>query len=399
MALPHGQLVAVLDGAADLVDVGEVDLGVDALAEQVHAQGHEVDVAGALAVAEQAALDAVGAGEVAELCRGDARAAVVVRVQRDHDRLAPVQVADHPLDRVRVDVGRGHLHRRGQVDDHLVVRRRVDDVDDLVADPHREVELGAGVGLRRVLVVDVRLGDGLLELAAQAGALERDVDDAVLVETEHHAPLQHRRRVVEVHDRLLGAADGVEGPLDEVVPALGQHLDRHVVGDVVALDELAHEVVVGLARRGEADLDLLVAHAHQQVEHPLLPVRAHRVDEGLVAVTEVDGAPAGRLGDDLGRPGALREVDRDLVLEGHVLRYRHTGRLLRVDHRLALRLAALSCSAWATRTPRRGAADRSGPAAAAKKQAHVMHTARVCREAGTRPPRGTPRSRSGPGHP
>ena len=36
------QLGAVLDRAADLVDVGEVDLRVDALAEQVHAQRHQV---------------------------------------------------------------------------------------------------------------------------------------------------------------------------------------------------------------------------------------------------------------------------------------------------------------------------------------------------------------------
>jgi hypothetical protein len=63
VALVDRQLVAVLDGAADLVDVGEVDLGVDALGEQVHAQGDQVDVAGALAVAEQAALDPVGAGQ------------------------------------------------------------------------------------------------------------------------------------------------------------------------------------------------------------------------------------------------------------------------------------------------------------------------------------------------
>jgi hypothetical protein len=76
-------LVAVLDGAPDLVDVREVDLRVDALGEQVHAQRHQVDVAGALAVAEQAALDPVRAGHHRQLGGGDGRAAVVVRVQTD----------------------------------------------------------------------------------------------------------------------------------------------------------------------------------------------------------------------------------------------------------------------------------------------------------------------------
>jgi hypothetical protein len=83
VARVDGQAGAVLDGAADLVDVGEVDLRVDALAEQVHAQRDQVDVAGALAVAEQAALDAVGAGHHAQLGGRDRGAAVVVRVQRD----------------------------------------------------------------------------------------------------------------------------------------------------------------------------------------------------------------------------------------------------------------------------------------------------------------------------
>ena len=73
VALVHGQLVAVLDGALDLVDVGEVDLRVDALGEQVQPERDQVDVAGALAVAEQAALDAVGAGQHAQLGGGDAR--------------------------------------------------------------------------------------------------------------------------------------------------------------------------------------------------------------------------------------------------------------------------------------------------------------------------------------
>ena len=63
------------------VEVAEVDLRIDALREQVDAERDEVDVAGALTVAEQAALDAVGAGLISELSRGDRGTAVVVRMQ------------------------------------------------------------------------------------------------------------------------------------------------------------------------------------------------------------------------------------------------------------------------------------------------------------------------------
>ena len=226
--------------------------GIDALRQQVDAQRDEVDVAGALAVAEEAALDAVGAGHVAELGRRDRRAAVVVGVQREDDVLAVREVAAHPLDRVGVDVRRRHLDRRRQVDDHLAVGCRLEDLDHLVADVDGELELGARVALGRVLVVDLGLGDALLELAAQARAFEGDVDDALLVGAEDDVALQHARRVVQVHDRLLGAGDRLVRALDEVLARLRQHLDRDVVGDDVLFDEVADEVEVRLARRREA---------------------------------------------------------------------------------------------------------------------------------------------------
>ena len=117
--------------------------------------------------------------------------------------------------------------------------------------------------LGAVLVVDGRLGDGGLGGLAEAGALEGDVDDALLVGAEHDVALQDAGGVVEVDDRLLGALDRLVGAVDEVLARLGQHLDGDVVGDRVLVDEAAHEVEVGLRGRGEADLDLLVAHVRR----------------------------------------------------------------------------------------------------------------------------------------
>ena len=61
---------------------------MDAVRVEVQGDGDDVEVAGALAVAEERALDAVGAGQQAELGGGDAGAAVVVRVQRDDGAVA-----------------------------------------------------------------------------------------------------------------------------------------------------------------------------------------------------------------------------------------------------------------------------------------------------------------------
>ena len=222
----HRQAVAVLGDAAQRVDVADVELGVDAVAEQVHRQVDDVDVAGALAVAEQRALDPIGAGHHAELGGGDAAAAIVVRVQAEDDRVAVADGATEPLDDVAVDVGRVALDGRRQVEDERLLGRRLDDVHHRLADPNGELGLGQREALGRVLVADVGVAHRLLELAAQLGGVDGDVDDAVLVEAEHHLALQRIGRVVEVHDRPRRALEALVGALDQLGPALHQHLDR-----------------------------------------------------------------------------------------------------------------------------------------------------------------------------
>src|SRR5699024_11866518 len=104
VARGHRQLRAVLHDAADLVDVGEVDLWVHPLAEQVQPQGDQADVTGAFTVSEQASLDPVGPGHHPQLRRGHTGATVVVRVHRQGHVFAASQVAAHPLVIVRVYV-------------------------------------------------------------------------------------------------------------------------------------------------------------------------------------------------------------------------------------------------------------------------------------------------------
>ena len=70
MLKPPHPLAAVRGDLDDLVRVGDVELRVDAVHEQVHGQIDHVDVSGSLAVAEQRALHTVGAGHHAELGGG-----------------------------------------------------------------------------------------------------------------------------------------------------------------------------------------------------------------------------------------------------------------------------------------------------------------------------------------
>ncbi len=293
--------------------------GVDALGQQVERERDQVDVAGALAVAEEAALDPLGAGHQPELGGRDRGAAVVVRMDGE-DRGVPVrEVADEPLHPIGVDVGRERLDRRRQVDDHPLVRCGAPLVRDRLADLERVVELRVVEALRRVLEDD-RRARLRRQLLAELRAADGELGDAVPVEPEHDAPLRLRRRVVEVHDRALGAVDRLERALDQLRAGLREDRDRRVVGDQALLDEHPAEVEVRPGCGREADLDLLHAEADEQVEEAALAGDVHRVDEGLVSVAEVGRAPGRRAVDHGVRPRAVGQVDRGVgavAVEGH----------------------------------------------------------------------------------
>lgn len=141
---------------ADFRQVGEVELGVYALREHVERDRHDVEVARALAVAEERALNPVRARQNAELGGGYARAAVVVRVEADFDAVAVGDVAANPFNLVGVHVGLVVLHGFGQVYNQLVLRSGLPDVLDGLADFERKIKLGVAEAFGRVLHSDVR---------------------------------------------------------------------------------------------------------------------------------------------------------------------------------------------------------------------------------------------------
>ena len=268
---------AVVDHLDDLVRPRQVQLRIDALAVEVHCQGDDVHVAGALAVAQQRAFDALGAGQQRQLCGSHRAAAIIVRMNGDDHAVAILDVLAEILDLIGMVVRPRHFHRGRQVEDALVVRGGLPHIHDRFADPQREIDLGAGEALRGVfetpLHFRIALGIGL----DPGGALHRDIDDAIAIHLEHPLALNGRCRVVQVHDGPLGADEGLEGLLDQMLAALHQHGDGHVLRDLLFLDQPAHEIVVRLARRRKPDHHLLDAHLDDLVPEALLLLDAHRL--------------------------------------------------------------------------------------------------------------------------
>ena len=303
-----GELVALLDDLARLVDPGQVEPGVYALREEVERDRDEVDVAGALAVPEQRALDPLRARHQPELGGRDGGAAVVVGMDGEDRRVAPREVPPEPLDAVGVDVRRELLDRRRQVHDHLLVGGRPPLLGHGLADLERVVELRVVEALGRVLEDDLAGSIGG-ELAAQPCPAHGQVGDPVAVETEDDAALRDRRRVVEMDDRALRTRDRLERPLDELRPGLREDCDGRVVRDELVLDEEPGEVEVGLRGRRESDLDLADPQRDQEVEEAALARRVHGVDERLVPVAEIRGAPDRRAVEDTVGPRAIGQID------------------------------------------------------------------------------------------
>jgi len=182
---------------------------------------------------------------------------------------------------------------------------------DGLADLEGELELGAGEALGGVLQLQARAGgDERLHVALEAGdAVGRDARNVGAAGVEDVLALLGRGGVVEVEDGVPRARQGRERAGDEVLAALAEDLDGDVGGDAVLVDQPAAEIELDLRGGGEADLDLLEADFHEEVEVLELLLDAHGLGEGLVAVAQVDRAPDRGAGE--GAIGPLAVGQRD----------------------------------------------------------------------------------------
>ena len=200
------QLRAVFDRARDLVDLREIETGMNALTVEIERQRHEIDIAGAFAMTEETAFDAIGAGHHAEFGCRHRRAAVVMRMQRQHDAVAPLEIAMHPFDLVGIDVGRRHFDGRRQVDDDLALGPRFPDLGHRIDDFLGEIELGARKDFGTVLEGPVGRGLRGRELLDLVRAFGGDRLDALLALLEDDLAEIGRGGVVDMDDGVLRAA-------------------------------------------------------------------------------------------------------------------------------------------------------------------------------------------------
>ena len=74
-------MIAVLNGATDLIDVREIDMGIDSVAKQIKTKSYQADIAGALTVSEESSFNAICSSQVCKFCSCNSGPAIIVWVQ------------------------------------------------------------------------------------------------------------------------------------------------------------------------------------------------------------------------------------------------------------------------------------------------------------------------------
>src|SRR5882757_9794713 len=112
-----------------------------------------------------------------------------------------------------------------------------------------------------------------------------------------------------MHNRSSRPGEALERARNQLSTRLGEHLNRHVFGNEVLLNQLPDKIEIRLRGSREADFDLFEPDLHEMLEHPELPRRVHGLNQRLIAITKVDAAPGGRGGDYPAGPGTVGDVD------------------------------------------------------------------------------------------
>ena len=188
-----------------------------------------------------------------------------MRVQAEDHVIPVIQMLMYILKLTGEYMGHRILHRRRDIDDRLVVCRRLPHIQYGIADLNRIINLCPRKALRAVLEgeVPVRLSR---QLKQKLRPFNGNLLDLFLTLSEHLLSLRNRRRIIQMYHRMRRPLDRLEGLLDNMLSRLCQYLDRHIRRDHILLDQRPHKLVFGLRRGRKTNLDLLEADIHKHLE-------------------------------------------------------------------------------------------------------------------------------------
>ena len=191
-------------------------------------------------------------------------------------------------------MGHGCLHCRRDIDDRLPPGSGLPHIQNRVAYVKRILDFRAVETLRTVFEHEIAfclIGQFLEKLRS----VHRELFDLLFVLPKHLLALRHRCGIIEMHNSLRRSAYGFESFSDNVLSRLCQYLDRHIVRDHISLNKGTQESILRLGSCGESHFDLFESDLYQHPEEFDLLFKAHRLDQSLISVAQVNTAPDGSL--------------------------------------------------------------------------------------------------------
>ena len=145
-----------------------------------------------------------------------------------------------------------------------------------------------------------------------------------------------------MHNYALCTNQRLVGALNQMISSLSQHLNGHILGDMSIFDQNSNKIEICLAGGRKTNFYFLVAHAHKQLEHLEFSLWRHRVNQCLIAISKVNGAPSWSFCYPLGWPSAIGKIYLDLLVKRFVAMDWHRRRFLIVLHQCSPRSMEVS---------------------------------------------------------
>jgi len=100
-----------------------------------------------------------------------------------------------------------------------------------------------------------------------------------------------------MYNRIRCSVNRLKGLTDNVFSRLCQNLHRNIIRDQLPIDQSTQKIVFCLGCSRESNLDFLESDLHKHLEELHLLLEAHRLDECLITVTQINAAPYRRFCD------------------------------------------------------------------------------------------------------
>ena len=314
-----------------------------ALGVQIHGQSHQIHITGALTITKQTTLYPCRTRQLCQLRRRHARTPVIVRVHTDGGMWVDLQDIYHGFNLIGIHIWRIHFHRGRQIQYQGKFNARLPFRHHRLANLSAEIQFRHAKCFRRIFQRPMCFG--MLQTPCLDLPYRRHSQVPHLL-SRHLKYLftKHRRGgIVYMHNGLLGPKQRCHSARYQFRPRLRNHLYAHIIGNVIAFNQITHKIKIRLRGRRKCHLNFFKTNLHQILKILSLTRPIHRIGQRLIAIAQIGGTPTRRLREYLIGPAPLRSLhDR----KGCIFVFRmglHHGSVLYLSDVISVNKARCHC--------------------------------------------------------